>query len=217
MRRWLVRLALAVPLLFVVLLGGGLWVASSQLLFPAFRGANKDLSVCTPELTYAFGKHCGNLRASSTLRFREVKIPALSGASLPGWLIGSAENQKGAAQGAILLVHGGGSDRREMTRHASFYLERRLDVVFFSSRNALPHSSMLLVCELPRGERRQSPQMAVPAIAQLGMSRRPVQGSPPATQPWWREGSGKVAVLYVGHERHRRGSATPAVSTAEKS
>src|SRR6266851_4258237 len=35
----------------------------------------------------------------------------------------------GPAEGAIMLIHGGGSDRRELTRHVRFYLGRHLDVV----------------------------------------------------------------------------------------
>jgi uncharacterized protein len=58
-----------------------------------------------------------------------VRVPSLQGYELPGWLIGAEENGMGRAQGAILLVHGGGSDRREVTRHVRYFLGRRLDVL----------------------------------------------------------------------------------------
>src|SRR6266851_2548215 len=109
--------------------GGGLWSASNQLLFPSWRGATKDLSVCGPELAKYWGEGCGNLRTTHELRFSEVKVPSLNGYDLPGWLIGAADNGAGPAEGAIMLIHGGGSDRRELTRHARFYLGRRLDVL----------------------------------------------------------------------------------------
>jgi pimeloyl-ACP methyl ester carboxylesterase len=111
--------------------GGGLWSASNQLLFPSWRGATKDLSVCGAELAKYWGEGCGNLRTTHELRFSEAKVPSLNGYDMPGWLIGAADNSMGAAEGAIMLIHGGGSDRRELTRHVRFYLRRHLDVLTF--------------------------------------------------------------------------------------
>jgi pimeloyl-ACP methyl ester carboxylesterase len=109
--------------------GGGLWSSSNQLLFPSWRGATKDLSVCGPELARYWGEGCGNLRTTHEFRFSEAKVPSLNGYDLPGWLIGAADNSMGPAEGAIMLIHGGGSDRRELTRHVRFYLRRHLDVL----------------------------------------------------------------------------------------
>lgn len=127
-RRWklLAGLALAAVALLV---GAFFWNASSQLLFPSWKGASKDLAWCPAELAAAWGPSCGNLRLTGDLRFREVQVRSLNGYDLPGWLVGAAENGAGPAQGAILLVHGGGSDRREMTRHVRTFLRRHLDVL----------------------------------------------------------------------------------------
>lgn len=129
MKRKLISVAIigfvAVPVLF----GGGLWFASNQLLFPVWRGVTKDLSVCQPETTKYWGAGCGNLRTTHEFKFNEVQVPSVNGYDLPGWLIGSAENGRGPAQGAIMLIHGGGSDRREETRYVRFFLGRNLDVL----------------------------------------------------------------------------------------
>jgi uncharacterized protein len=120
----------AVALLAVAaLLPAMLWRASGQLLFPSWRGATRDLADCGPELVAAWGPGCGNLRLTHDLEFREVRVRSLNGYDLPGWLMGAAENGAGPAEGAILLVHGGGSDRREVIRHARYFLHRRLDVL----------------------------------------------------------------------------------------
>lgn len=125
LRRLVLGALLAVPLL----LGTGLWLASNQLLFPAWKGATRDLAVCGPELAAHWGEACGNLRRTRALAFSEVRIPSLHGYALPGWLIRAEENGGGPARGAILLVHGGGSDRREVTRYARYFLGRSLDVL----------------------------------------------------------------------------------------
>jgi uncharacterized protein len=116
---------LAVPLLS----GAGLWLASNQLLFPSWKGATHDLADCNPELAVSWGEGCGNLRSTHALKFREVRVPSLQGDALPGWLVGAEHNGMGMAQGAIMLIHGGGSDRREVTRHARYFLGRHLDVL----------------------------------------------------------------------------------------
>lgn len=131
MRRWLLRLALAAPVAVLFAFAGLLWSASGQLLAPSWHGATRDLGACPSGLEKAWGPACGNLRATHALAFEEIRIPALGGYDLPGWLVRSAENGGGPAAGAILLVHGGGSDRRELTRHVRFYLSRHLDVLAF--------------------------------------------------------------------------------------
>jgi len=120
----------AVALVAVLgLLGGVSWLASNQLLFPSWKGATKDLAVCGAELAAHWGAGCGNLRITHELEFSEVKVRSLNGYDLPGWLIGAAANGTGPAQGAIMLIHGGGSDRREVTRHVRYFLRRHLDVL----------------------------------------------------------------------------------------
>jgi pimeloyl-ACP methyl ester carboxylesterase len=127
-RRW--RILGAVVLVAVLgLLGGGAWLGTNQLLFPSWKGAGKDLAACGAELASHWGAGCGNLRSTHELEFSEARIPSLNGYELPGWLIGAAANGMGPAQGAILLVHGGGSDRREVTRYVRYFLNRRLDVL----------------------------------------------------------------------------------------
>jgi uncharacterized protein len=127
--RNIVRLALLAPVAVVVLLGAGLWFASDQLLFPVWRGVTKDLSDCRPQTATYWGKDCGNLRESRAFTFSEVQLASLNGYQLPGWLVGSAENGKGPAKGAVMLIPAGGSDRREETRLIPFFLGRSLDVL----------------------------------------------------------------------------------------
>jgi len=122
-------LGLTMLVVVPVLFSAGIWFAGNQLLYPSWSGATKDLSRCPPVLAAVWGEGCGNLRLTRALQFREVAVPSLNGYDLPGWLIGAADNRREPAIGAILLVHGGGSDRREVTRHASFFLDRRLDVL----------------------------------------------------------------------------------------
>ena len=124
MVRKLWRLAVAIVAVVFVLLGIGLWFASDQLLFPAWRGATRDFSDCKAELAKYWGRDCGDLRASHEFKFSEIRLPSVNGYSLPGWLIGSAENGKGLAKGAIMLIPAGGSDRREVTKYIPFLLGR---------------------------------------------------------------------------------------------
>jgi uncharacterized protein len=120
-----------VPVLALGFVGVGLWSASDQLLAPSWRGVEKNLSVCAPETEAHWGAQCGNLRATHHIRFNEVHIPLNSGQALPGWLIKTEDNNLGPARGVILLVHAGGSDRREETRYIPFYLRQGLDVLTF--------------------------------------------------------------------------------------
>jgi hypothetical protein len=50
------------------------------------------------------GAGCGNLRTTNEFKFREVHFSSVNGYELPGWLIGTAENGKGRAKGAIMLI-----------------------------------------------------------------------------------------------------------------
>ena len=129
MKRTVICVIGIMPVAAIVLCGGGLWFASNQLLFPVWRGVAKDLSVCTPEAAKHWGNGCGNLRDTHELTFSEVKFPSVNGYALPGWLIKASDNGVEPAGGAIVLVHGGGSDRRENTRFVSFFLSQRLDVL----------------------------------------------------------------------------------------
>jgi alpha-beta hydrolase superfamily lysophospholipase len=124
--KWIAVGSLAAVL---ALFSGGLWFASNQLLFPTWRGATRDLSVCSPETAKYWGVGCGNLRSTHQFKFREVRLSSVNGYELPGWLIGTAENGKGRARGAIMLIPAGGSDRREETRFIQFFLGQNLDVL----------------------------------------------------------------------------------------
>ena len=131
MKRKLIWLAIVVFVLLFVALGGGLWFGSGSILFPSFKGVTRDLSVCKQENAKAWGEGCGNLRATHQFKFSEVHVPSVNGYDLPGWLVRTTENGMEPAKGAIMLVHSGGSDRREQTRHIQFYLSQRLDVLTF--------------------------------------------------------------------------------------
>jgi alpha-beta hydrolase superfamily lysophospholipase len=129
MNRKLWWLALGIFAAVFVFFGGGLWFATNQLLFPSWRGSTNDLSACKPETAKYWGEACGNLRSTHEFTFNEVSVPSVDGYEMPGWLIGSAENGKGSAKGAIMLIPAGGSDRREETRYVQFFLGRNLDVL----------------------------------------------------------------------------------------
>jgi pimeloyl-ACP methyl ester carboxylesterase len=129
MVRKLWRLAVAIVAVVFVLLGIGLWFASDQLLFPAWRGATRDFSDCKAELAKYWGRDCGDLRASHAFKFSEIRVPSVNGYALPGWLIGAAENGKGPAKGAIMLIPAGGSDRREVTKYIPFFLSWNFDIL----------------------------------------------------------------------------------------
>jgi uncharacterized protein len=131
MKRKLIWAAIIVLVLLFVLFGGGLWFASSQLLSPSFRGVTRDLSVCKPETAKYWGEGCGNLRNTHQFKFSEVQVPTVNGYDLPGWFIKAADNGLEPARGAIMLVHAGGSDRREETRYIPFFLSQKLDVLTF--------------------------------------------------------------------------------------
>ncbi|TGK09367.1 alpha/beta hydrolase [Leptospira selangorensis] len=130
MKRILLWSILTIILLIPIFMSFGIWSASNQLLFPIWRD-NQDFSACSPETEKHWGISCGNLRNSNEFKFEELKIPSRNGFDLPTWKIGTFENRKGKSKGAIFLVHGGGSDKREMTKHIRFFLERGLDVFSF--------------------------------------------------------------------------------------
>jgi hypothetical protein len=130
-KRKLLWMAVLVPLLLLVLLGGGLWFATGQLLHPSFQGVTNDLSDCPEHAAKSWGPSCGNLRATHQLRFSEVQVPSINGYSLPGWFIKAADNGRAPADRAIMLVHAGGSDRREETRYLPFFLLQGFDVLTF--------------------------------------------------------------------------------------
>jgi alpha-beta hydrolase superfamily lysophospholipase len=129
MNRRLKWIAVGIFVSVFIFFGAGLWFASNQLLFPIWRGVTKNLSVCSPETAKYWGAGCGDLRTTHEFKFREVHFSSVNGYELPGWLIGTAENGKGRAKGAIMLIPAGGSDRREETRFIQFFLGQNLDVL----------------------------------------------------------------------------------------
>ncbi|TGK39569.1 alpha/beta hydrolase [Leptospira andrefontaineae] len=130
MKRILLWSILTIILLIPIFMSFGIWSASNQLLFPVWRN-NQDFSACSAETEKHWGPSCGDLRNSNEFKFEELKIPSTNGFDLPTWKIGTLENGKGKSKGAIFLVHGGGSDKREMTKHIRFFLKRGLDVFSF--------------------------------------------------------------------------------------
>lgn len=118
--------------LVLIFMASGLWMASGQVLSPSFNGLTKDLSHCTDEAAAVWGDSCGNLRQSKQYAFNEVTIGADdTNYDLPGWLVTTKANNMGDARGAVLLVHSGGSDRREDTKHLPLFLAQNLDVLTF--------------------------------------------------------------------------------------
>ncbi|HSW77959.1 MAG TPA: hypothetical protein VLG36_04120 [Candidatus Chromulinivoraceae bacterium] len=128
-RKWAVGCSIAVVVIIAGMVGGT-WFSSNLLLHPSFGGLG-NFSVCTPEAEKDFGKNCGNLRQSHEFAFSEVSVPSLNGYNMPGWLVKAADNGYSPAKGVIMLVHAGGSDRREDTRHIATYLSLGLDVLTF--------------------------------------------------------------------------------------
>lgn len=131
MKRKLTWITVIVFVLLFLFFAGGLWFASNQLLFPVWRGVTKNLSVCKAETAQYWGKDCGNLRDTHQFKFSEVQVRSVNGYDLPGWFIKAADNGMAPAVGAIMLVHAGGSDRREETRYIQFFLGQKLDVLTF--------------------------------------------------------------------------------------
>src|SRR5579872_461532 len=113
-RRKLVRIGILVFVCIFVLFAGGLWFASNQLLFPVWKEGGS-----------------GDLRSTHQFQFSDVRFRSVNGYDLPGWLIKTSENGLGPAQGAVMLVHGGGMDRRSVTKFIGFFLEHKLDVLMF--------------------------------------------------------------------------------------
>lgn len=108
------------------------WFSSGMLLHPSFKGLGKNFSKCSQESERYFGKDCGNLNESHAYVFSNVKIPSQNGYDMPGWLIKASDNARTQKPShVIMLVHSGGSDRREMTRHIGMYLDQGFDVLTF--------------------------------------------------------------------------------------
>ncbi|TGK84660.1 alpha/beta hydrolase [Leptospira noumeaensis] len=134
-RNWILpRVGYSLVIVFSLVLFAftfGMWSASDQILFPNWKGVSKDFLKCSPEGEKNWGKSCGNIRLTKEFYFREVLIPSLNGYDLPGWLVPAHENGILFSKGVILFVHGGGSDRRELTRLIPFYLNQGFDVLSF--------------------------------------------------------------------------------------
>lgn len=117
--------------LFIVLFTTVVWMASNQLLHPSFKDIPERFDGCNVGTEKLWGIGCGNLRNTRLFKFSEVSIPSTNGYNLPGWLIKSDENGYGASKGGIMLVHGGGGDRREETNYISYFLKQQFDVLTF--------------------------------------------------------------------------------------
>ncbi len=131
MKRILIRIGVALVFLVLVLVIVSFWMGSNMILNPVWRGVSKNLAAGTPETEKYWGPGYGNLRTTHQYKFSEVKFHSVNGYDLSGWLVKSADNNFGAAKGAIMLVHGGGGDRREETRYIHFFLSQHLDVLTF--------------------------------------------------------------------------------------
>lgn len=131
MKRNFLKILIGFFVLIFLFLCAGVWNASNQLLFPIDNETAKDFAVCEEAKIKTWGSQCGNLRLSKEFQFEEVKFPSIGGYDLPGWLIRVSANHLGHAKGAVLLVHGGGSDRREETKLVRFFLNQKLDVLTF--------------------------------------------------------------------------------------
>ena len=131
MKRLIFKITAITLVVFIALFTAIIWMASNQLLYPSFKGIPRHFTDCSPEGEKLWGKGCGNLRITKQFKFNEITVPSTNGYPLPGWLIRSAENGYGGAKGAIMLVHGGGGDRREETNYIAYFLKRQLDVLTF--------------------------------------------------------------------------------------
>jgi hypothetical protein len=127
MKGLIYKISSVTVVLFITLFTAAIWMASNQLLYPSFKGIPQQFTDSSPEGEKLWGKGCGNLRITKQFKFTEVSVPSTNGYRLPGWLIKSDENGYGVAKGAIMLVHGGGGDRREETNYISYFLKRQLD------------------------------------------------------------------------------------------
>jgi uncharacterized protein len=124
-----IKQSLMLLLLLLLSFSAWLWYGSEQLLFPVAKGVSKNLTVCKEETADSWGVNCGNLRVTHEFQFDEIDVPSINGYKLPGWLITTFKNGRGATRAAIMLIHGGGADRREETRFIRFFLDRHMDVL----------------------------------------------------------------------------------------
>jgi uncharacterized protein len=108
MKRKLIILAISLTAGTVLFFCWALWAASNQILFPSWRGIEKNWCVCHAEGAARWGDDCGNLRVTKAFQYQEVEIPSANGYALPGWLIAVQDNGMGTARGVIMLIHGGG-------------------------------------------------------------------------------------------------------------
>jgi fermentation-respiration switch protein FrsA (DUF1100 family) len=131
MKRSIFKISAITIVIFIALLTAIIWMASNQLLHPSFKGIPQHFTDCSPEGEKLWGKGCGNLRITRQFKFNEISVPSTNGYNLPGWLIKSDENSCCGAKGVIMLVHGGGGDRREETIYIAYFLKRQLDVLTF--------------------------------------------------------------------------------------
>ncbi|MCG6141342.1 alpha/beta hydrolase [Leptospira mtsangambouensis] len=129
--RWLGSISVMLILLVFSVFTFAIWQASNQILFPNWKGITKDFRECSSEGEKLWGKFCGNIRLTKEFEFKEISIRSLNGYDLPGWLVPAHANRKGLQKGVILLVHGGGADRRELTRMIPLYLRQGFDVLSF--------------------------------------------------------------------------------------
>ncbi|EMY62433.1 alpha/beta hydrolase [Leptospira terpstrae] len=123
----------SVVLLFIFLFAFtfAIWSASNQILFPVWKGISKNFEKCSIEGEKVWGKFCGNIRLTKEFEFQEISVPSLNGYNLPGWFVSASDNGSIHEKGVILLIHGGGADRRELTRFIPFYLSQGLNVLSF--------------------------------------------------------------------------------------
>lgn len=129
--RWIGFISVMVIVLLLSFFIIGIWQASNQILFPKWKGITKDFMECSLEGEKLWGKFCGNIRLTKEFEFKEVSIRSVNGYDLPGWLVPAYDNGIVLKKGVILLVHGGGADRRELTRMIPFYLRQGFDVLSF--------------------------------------------------------------------------------------
>lgn len=119
------RLLWLVPPVVMALFAAGIWGATGALLFPRFH---QDPGCSDDDRRY-LGEACGDLRVTKQFKFSDVKVPSLNGYDMPAWLIRADDNGHGPARGVVILVHGGGSDRRGMTRYVPYFMGRAVDVL----------------------------------------------------------------------------------------
>lgn len=128
--RWIPTLAIVVGLL----LGAVGWIGSSFVVRPPwYTGLAEDGRLPSVENASWNGVDTDPLDAFG-IAFEAVSFPAEDGKTLRGWFVPPRSDASRQAEAALVLVHGGGGDRRDYLRHVPIFHQSGWPVLLFDCR-----------------------------------------------------------------------------------